>query len=340
MTAPPLGSPGAAPPRPADLGFARPVPRDGYAWWYVDALSDDGRHGLTVIAFIGSVFSPYYAHARRRGRGDPAHHCALNVVLSGPGGDRWTMTERGRGDLAVRPDGLSIGPSAVSWDGEVFGIRIDETAVPVPRRVRGTVRVRPGMVTPGPFELDAAGRHRWWPISPRCRVEVDLSSPHRSWRGTGYLDTNRGDEPLEDGFVAWDWSRADLGDGPDGGAAILYEPVRRDGSRSLIAIRVASDGSVHPFDAPPRADLPAARWWRMRRATRSEPGHPPGVGATLVDAPFYARSVVSMRLLGRPVEAVHESLSLDRFRAPWVQVLLPFRMPRIARGRPGAEPGR
>ena len=35
--------------------------RDGYVWWYVDALSDDGRHGLTLIAFIGSVFSPYYA---------------------------------------------------------------------------------------------------------------------------------------------------------------------------------------------------------------------------------------------------------------------------------------
>ena len=47
----------------------RPVPHGGYAWWYVDALSDDGRHGLTIIAFVGSVFSPYYAlraAARRR----------------------------------------------------------------------------------------------------------------------------------------------------------------------------------------------------------------------------------------------------------------------------------
>ena len=54
-----------------ELGFDEPVAPNGYAWWYVDALSDDGRHGLTVIAFIGSVFSPYYAWARRRGRADP-----------------------------------------------------------------------------------------------------------------------------------------------------------------------------------------------------------------------------------------------------------------------------
>ncbi len=48
--------------------FDQPVPPHGYAWWYVDALSDDGRHGITLIAFIGSVFSPYYAWTRRRGR--------------------------------------------------------------------------------------------------------------------------------------------------------------------------------------------------------------------------------------------------------------------------------
>ena len=51
--------------------FDQAVPPGGYAWWYVDALSDDGRHALTIIAFIGSVFSPYYAAARRRGTRRP-----------------------------------------------------------------------------------------------------------------------------------------------------------------------------------------------------------------------------------------------------------------------------
>ena len=38
--------------------FDQEVAPGGYAWWYVDAISDDRQHGLTVIAFIGSVFSP------------------------------------------------------------------------------------------------------------------------------------------------------------------------------------------------------------------------------------------------------------------------------------------
>ncbi|MCX7894268.1 MAG: hypothetical protein N2544_18135, partial [Burkholderiales bacterium] len=79
------------------LGFDRPVaPGGGYAWWYVDALSDDARLGLTLIAFVGSVFSPYYAWAQRR-RGAPAlaeQHCALNLATYGAGPRRWTMTER------------------------------------------------------------------------------------------------------------------------------------------------------------------------------------------------------------------------------------------------------
>jgi carotenoid 1,2-hydratase len=49
---------------------------------------------------------------------------------------------------------------------------------------------------------------------------------------------------------------------------------------------------------------------------------------TLVDAPFYARSIIDTTLYGEPVEAVHESLLLNRFRSPVVQAMLPFRMPR------------
>ncbi|MBE7220467.1 MAG: hydratase, partial [Caulobacteraceae bacterium] len=53
---------------------------------------------------------------------------------------------------------------------------------------------------------------------------------------------------------------------------------------------------------------------------------------TLLDAPFYARSVIGTRLLGQDVEAIHESVSLDRFRNPIIQTFLPWRMPRRFEG--------
>jgi carotenoid 1,2-hydratase len=46
--------------------FNQVVPHGGYLWWYVDAISDDGIHGITIIAFVGSVFSPYYAWANQK----------------------------------------------------------------------------------------------------------------------------------------------------------------------------------------------------------------------------------------------------------------------------------
>jgi carotenoid 1,2-hydratase len=54
----------------------------------------------------------------------------------------------------------------------------------------------------------------------------------------------------------------------------------------------------------------------------------------LEDTPFYARSNVAGRLLGENILAFHESLDLDRFDSRWVEVLLPFRMPRRARQTP------
>ena len=49
---------------------------------------------------------------------------------------------------------------------------------------------------------------------------------------------------------------------------------------------------------------------------------------TLADGPFYARSILDTRLLGHRTEAIHESLSLDRFRDPIIKTFLPWRMPR------------
>ena len=164
-------------------------------------MSDDGRFGLTVIAFIGSVFSPYYARARRRAPGGAAaadHHCAVNVALYGRGAQRWSMTERGAAQLQRSAGSLRIGPSALHWANDSLIIDIDEISAPWPTRLRGRIRVHPEQIVRNPVALARTGGHVWNPIAPVARVEVELTQPGVRWSGPGYLDSNRGDAPLED----------------------------------------------------------------------------------------------------------------------------------------------
>ena len=277
------------------------------------------------MRFQGSVSNPYYAWARRRGPADPQNFCALNVALYGPSG-RWAMTERRRAALSRGASWLAIGPSALSWDGNALTVTIAETGAPVPRPVKGTVRLYPEALETRVVAIDHAGRHRWSPIAPCARVEVALERPNLSWSGRAYCDTNSGDAPLEADFAQWHWSRASLANG----TAVLYDVTPREGGGRSLALRYDRAGGVAEFPLPPRVPLPATLW-RVARQTRADAGHAPVLRETLEDAPFYARSVLETRLCGEAATAVHESLSLDRFRAPWVQAMLPFRMPRALR---------
>ncbi len=276
------------------------------------------------------MFSPYYAWARRRGGGDPLQHCAVNVALYGRGGKRWAMTERGADAVRCTRCRLAIGPSELVWDNSGLTVQFDEVAVPLPRRIRGLVRLLPVSVQRREWTLDAAGRHRWRPIAPCARAEVELGSPALRWSGPAYFDRNTGDRPLEADFLHWDWSRAPVAEG----TAITYDVERRDvappAQRQRLALLCRNDGGTEAFAAPTVMPLAPTRW-RIERHVGAEKSHVPMAVATLEDTPFYARSVVTTRLLGQPVKAIHETLSLERFRSPLVQAMLPFRMPRRVR---------
>jgi carotenoid 1,2-hydratase len=310
-----VGPTGGARPAPGPR-FDAHVPPGGYAWWYIDAFSHDGRYGLTIIAFVGSVFSPYYAWSRWR---DPLDHCALNVALYrlDGGAGLWAMTERGRRALTRETHALGVGRSAVAWDGDALTITIDEHAAPIPARVRGTVRLTPAAVTDFTLALDPARRHLWRPIAPRAHVAVALTAPDLVWSGDGYLDSNVGSEPLQDAFRSWHWARVHRGDD----VLLHYDTQRQDGG-DTHALRVAGD-RVEAVPAPSYAALAPTPIWRMPR--RAPAGA--AVKATLEDTPFYARSALTCD----GCATMHESLSLDRLRQPVVRAMLPFRMPRIVR---------
>ncbi|WP_081853299.1 hydroxyneurosporene dehydrogenase [Erythrobacter longus] len=302
--------------------FDEDVPPGGYTWWYIDAISDDGAHALTIIAFIGSVFSPYY---KASGRGSPLDHSSMNVALYGPQ-HRWVMHERPQGDVRRDATNLEIGHSAMRWNGDHLEIDIEERDTrlfnPIHRRVAGKVRVHPEALNAASFALDPAENHIWHCMAPRARIEVEMEEPGLSWSGTGYFDHNRGSEPLESGFNTWHWSRAHLKEG----AVVCYEGERGDGSLFASAIRFDRHAEASHVELPAVAPLPKSKW-QVDRRTRSEIGVAE-VRRTWEDTPFYARSELSSKLFGEEVETVQESLDMRRFGSPVVQFMLPFRMPR------------
>ena len=306
------------------FGFSDPVGSDGYRWWYVDGFSDCGLYGVTVIAFIGSVFSPYYARARRLRAADPNEFCSMNVILYGPRHARWAMTERASASLQQSTECLVVGPSAMRQTSYGLEISVKERTTPWMQPLVGTIRLSIPQSTQNEcFALDDYSEHRWWPVAPSARMSVDLAKPALSWQGSGYFDSNAGVVPLEQTFSGWHWSRSH---DPSGGGRISYETHRRNGTRGLISLALAPDNTLVTAEPLPRWDLPKGPVWRVDRPVRALSGAT--VLSTLEDTPFYTRS--QLRDGDGCSLVMHESLDLDRFSRRWVQCLLPFRMPRFA----------
>ena len=305
------------------LGFDCEVGGDGgYVWWYVDALSDNGIHGLTMIAFIGSVFSPYYAWSNWA---DPLQHCAINVALyrlDGAGG-RWAMTERGAKSVSRGASHFTVGPSSLRWENGTLIADINEITMPIPSRLTGRICLTPQVQTNAEITLDTHGHHLWRPLAPRARIELSFNSPNLHWSGDGYFDSNSGSEPLERAFKTWHWGRAHC---PDD-VRLFYDVNRRDGTRSQLALKVDKLGCVDAVSSLPVQSL-ASTFWRIDRTAWTDPATSIQVTKTLEDTPFYARSALKTHVDGQKVTMMHESLNLDRLKSPIVRAMLPFRMPR------------
>ncbi|MEL6325195.1 MAG: hypothetical protein AAFQ84_13300 [Pseudomonadota bacterium] len=273
-----------------------------------------------MIAFVGSVFSPYYAFS---GRQNPENHCAINIALYDRRGDAWAMTERPSEDISRSQSQFVIGPSRLERDGQTFLISIEERSAPIPRKMSGEIRITLPWLSDRVFDLDPAGRHIWQPLCTRARVSVTFSAPHRRWEGTGYVDRNSGLEPLEQGFDYWDWSRTE---DETGRTAIRYVADPAGGARRHLSLRFLEDGTLSNTEIEEDVPLSPTPIWRIKRRAGRLDTHAPSLVRTLEDTPFYSRSLMSYD--GGRMRSVHESFSGRRLRSPIIKSLLPVRMPR------------
>ncbi|MEO1304846.1 MAG: carotenoid 1,2-hydratase [Pseudomonadota bacterium] len=313
---------GNPPESPFGFRFDYTPPPGGYSWWYIDGVSDDGNNALVVIIFVGSVFSPYYAWKNWT---NPSDHCAINVALYGPP-QRWSMTERPNKNTRRTPATYETGNSRVRLVEGGLEIAFDEIGAPIPRRMRGIIRVDLPYLSAEPFQLDPNARHFWSPACTHARVSVDFEKPGLSWQGHGYVDSNYGLEPVTRGFDYWDWSRTPL---ENGDTLIRYVTDSVAGPQRDLNISIGKDGTIQPAAYSESTQLPSTSIWRINRRAGLLNHADPFIVQTLEDTPFYSRSIINYPS-GTSGYATHETLSCRRLRSPIVRAMLPFRMPRLS----------
>ena len=122
---------------------------------------------------------------------------------------------------------------------------------------------------------------------------MDLTQGHK-WEGHGYFDANFGTAALEADFRFWTWGRLPA-EGPDGLLLRRHPPRWVD---------PGPGGGGRPRDGRCARSTrrPLTRFrrslWAVRRETRADPGFSRARSMSLLDAPFYSRSLVETQIDG------------------------------------------
>ncbi len=286
-------------------------------------MSDDGASAIVVIALLGNPFSPAYSWARRRDGARALNFCSMNVAIYARGASAWTLVERQVAERDRAPTGVAIGGSAMRWTGGHLVVEIDERTTPMGRPVRGRIVLHPETRTDLELTIDERSEHRWWPIAPLCRIEVDMLFPGVRFSGHGYHDANAGAVPLESSFENWSWSRARS----EHGALLTYDVACSSGTQRSLAFQVSRGGVIEALENLRQVRLRRTSWG-LEQIARADDGYDARQVRSLEDGPFYARALVETRLGGRGVVAMHEVLAAHRLRRHWVRFLASFRMRR------------
>jgi carotenoid 1,2-hydratase len=289
-----------------------PSESGAYRWYYADVTA--GEYSAVFIFMVGSLFSPRYSVAARRG-GLPREHCAVNFALYHRGVRRsWVLSEYPVMEQES-PRRLRIGRSTLSYEGGGVRMEVDERTAPWGRPVRARLMLEPMTPLGDEVQLVPGLPHWWRPMAPRARAWLEVDGEGVEAQGLGYHDTNHGAEQLGARLSGWHWSRT------HGEHETVVDYVLPAG---MAPVRVtAGPQGIRCERGAGSEPLPMERTgWGLRvprqlRAGNTVVGEP----RLLESSPFYAR--VEARQAG--LDTLGEVADFRRFHSPLIRWMAHFR---------------
>jgi carotenoid 1,2-hydratase len=283
-----------------------------YRWFYADVTAGD--LSAVFIFMVGSLFSPRYSVAARRG-GRPREHCAVNFALYHRGlRRRWVLSEyrlmEQESDRQLR-----IGRSTLSYEGNGVRMQVDERAAPWGRRVKARLTLEPMTPMGDEVQLVPGLPHWWQPLAPRTRAWLEVETENLSLEGLGYHDTNHGEEQLGARLPGWHWSRT------HGERETVVDYVLPEGVAPVQVVAGPSGLRCQRGGIAVAREMDRTVWGL--RVPRHLLGSTPvaGEGRLLESSPFYAR--VENRANG--ANTLGEVADFRRFHSPLIRWMAHFR---------------
>ncbi|WP_426756974.1 carotenoid 1,2-hydratase [Myxococcus sp. Y35] len=292
---------------------ALPEAAGAYRWFYADVSA--GPYSAVCIFMLGSLFSPRYSVAARRG-GLPLEHSAVNFALYHDGVRRlWVLSEYARAELEA-PGRLRIGRSTLAYaeDGTVR-MDVDDWTAPWGRPVRAGLTLTPMTPVGEVVQLMPGLPHYWQALAPRARARLEVSSLGIEAEGLGYHDTNHGEELLGARLSGWHWARTHRED------ETVVDYHLPEGVAPLRVVAGACGVRCERGSAPqPRPT--SITGWGLRVPSRLHAGNiVVGAPKLLESSPFYAR----LEARTGPLDSMGEVADFRRFHSPFIRWMAHFR---------------
>ncbi|WP_233582576.1 carotenoid 1,2-hydratase [Corallococcus sp. CA053C] len=292
---------------------ALPDAAGAYRWFYADVTA--GPYSAVCIFMLGSLFSPRYSVAARRG-GHPLEHSAVNFALYHHGVRRlWVLSEYPHAEVEG-PGRLRIGRSTLTHaaDGSVR-MEVDDWTAPWGRPVRASLTLKPLTPRGDEVQLMPGLPHYWQALAPRSEARLEVSSLEVAAEGMGYHDTNHGHELLGERLSGWHWARTHHADH-------TLVDYHLPGGVAPLRVRAGPGGVVCERGPMTEARPTNITGWGLRVPARLHAGNEVvGTPRLLESSPFYAR-LESRR---GSLDTMGEVADFRRFHSPFIRWMAHFR---------------